>query len=120
MAVCLGFALPAVFYERTDLLSDGTLPTTPRELERDQCLGVGVVAHGTVLDRQRSYGTSSIVLADGSAFAPDVAVPADRTGHPTGLVFHGGDGFEVSENGVEAPRPLHLRHARGPRDRLEP
>ena len=106
----LGFALTLTSvsrvtlggFEEEGLLSDGAVRTSNFNRHLVNPWGLASSPTGPFWIASEGTGTSQIVRADGSAFAPDVSVPADRSGHPTGLVFNGGGGFEVGAGGVTA------------------
>ena len=96
VAVGLAFAFPGASYEQENLLSDGFTATPNVNPNLVNAWGLAASPTGPFWIANEATGTSSIVLADGSANAPDVAVPADHSAHSTGLVFNGGGGFEVT------------------------
>ena len=104
VAAGLGLALsaPAPFFEATILLSDGSVPADHVNPNLVNPWGLASSPTGPFWISNEGTGTSSVVLADGSEALADVAVPTDMTGHPTGLVFNGGGGFEVEDAGVSA------------------
>ncbi len=95
-ALCLSFVMPAGSYEVGYLLSDG-----PGAAHQDpnvvNAWGLAASPTGPFWLANEGTGTSSIVFADGTLVAPDVAVPADHSAHATGLVFNGGGAFDVRE-----------------------
>jgi uncharacterized protein (TIGR03118 family) len=94
---------PAVTaYERNDILSDGALNTPRVDPNLVNPWGLASSPTGPFWIANEGTGTSSVVLADGSPFIPDVLVPGDQSGHPTGLVFNGGGGFEIAEGASSA------------------
>jgi uncharacterized protein (TIGR03118 family) len=100
-ALSLAFSTPGVgFYERTDLLSDGSLSTPNVNPNVVNAWGLASSPTGPFWTANEGTGTSSILHADGSAFAPDVLVPGDQSAHATGLVFNGNGGFEVHRSGL--------------------
>jgi len=103
VVLCLGISPRRPFYERTDLLSDGALATQRVDSNLVNAWGLASSPSGPFWIANEGTGTSSIALADGSLVAPDVGVPSDRSGHPTGLVFNGTDGFVVEQQGASAP-----------------
>ena len=102
-AVCLGLALPGAFYEHTDLLSDQSTHTRIVNPDVINAWGLASSETGPFWIANEGTGTSSVVLADGTEALPDVAVPSDRSGHPTGLVFNRSNGFPVHQGSVTAP-----------------
>jgi uncharacterized protein (TIGR03118 family) len=104
-AVCVsfGFAARAIFYEVSPLLSDGAVVAPHVNPNLRNPWGLASSPTGPFWIANEGTGTSSIVRADGSLVAPDVAVPADHTGHPTGIVFYGGNGFVVHQGSASAP-----------------
>src|SRR5262245_51272560 len=96
VAAGLSFAFPSASYEQEDLLSDGFIATPNLNPNVVNAWGLAASPTGPFWIANEATGTSSIVLADGAANAPDVAVPADHSAHSTGLVFNGGGGFEVT------------------------
>jgi uncharacterized protein (TIGR03118 family) len=89
-------------FEKSDLLSDGVLPTPNVNTNLVNPWGLASSPTGPFWIASEGTGTSQIVRADGSAFAPDVLVPGDQSGHPTGLVFNGEGGFDVQSGGARA------------------
>src|SRR5262245_56180107 len=91
-------------FERTDLLSDGALPTSNVNPNLINPWDLASSPTGPFWLANARTRTSSIVDAEGAQSLEDVAVPEDKkSGHPTGLVFNGGEGFHVSQEGVSAP-----------------
>jgi uncharacterized protein (TIGR03118 family) len=103
-AAGLGLALsaPAPHFEMTVLLSDGSVAAPNIDPNLVNPWGLAASATGPFWIANEGTGTSSVVRADGSMVIPDVSVPEDQSGHPTGLVFNGGGGFEVEAGGVSA------------------
>ena len=100
VGISLALSAPAQFFEREDHLSDGATPAPNLDPNLVNPWGLAASASGPFWISNEGTGTSSVVDAEGVSVLPDVAVPADRTGHPTGIVFNGGGGFEVEEGGV--------------------
>ena len=89
-------------FEVSPLLSDGAVPAPNLNRHLVNPWGLASSPTGPFWIASEGTGTSQIVRADGSAFLPDVLVPGDRSGHPTGLVFNGDGGFDVQSNGQSA------------------
>jgi uncharacterized protein (TIGR03118 family) len=105
IGLCLAFAAPASlvsFYSRTVLLSDGAVdaPTTDTNLVNPW--GLASSGAGPFWIASEGGATASIVRADGSLVTADVLVPGDQSARPTGLVFNGGGGFPITQDGITA------------------
>ena len=103
VGISLALSAPAQFYHREDLLSDGAVPAPNVNPNLVNPWGLAASDTSPFWISNQGTGTSSVVDGEGVAVLPDVAVPADRSGNPTGIVFAGGDGFEVSGGGVTGP-----------------
>ena len=101
--ISLALSAPKPHFERHDLLSDGFTAAPNVDTNLVNPWGLASSPTGPFWIASNDSGTAQIVRADGSMVAPDVLVPADQSAKPTGLVFHGGDGFVVEEAGVSAP-----------------
>jgi hypothetical protein len=113
VVLSLGISPRRPFYERTDLLSDGALATQRVDSNLVNAWGLASSPSGPFWIANEGTGTSSIALADGSLVAPDVGVPSDRSGHPTGLVFNGTDGFVVEQQALPRRRSSCSSRSRG-------
>ena len=100
VGISLALSAPAQFYHREDLLSDGFVPAENVNPNLVNPWGLAASATSPFWIASQGTGTSQIVDGEGAPVLADVNVPADRTGNPTGIVFNGGGGFEVSEGGV--------------------
>jgi uncharacterized protein (TIGR03118 family) len=103
VAIPVAFALPTALYERINLLSDGALATPKVDKNLVNSWGLASSPTGPLWIANAGSGTAAVVRADGTAAIPDVAVPADRSGRPTGVVFNGSPGFQVRQGESRAP-----------------
>jgi|SoiMethySBSTD1v2_1073268.scaffolds.fasta_scaffold362821_2 uncharacterized protein (TIGR03118 family) len=100
--ISLALAAPAQHYEMTVLLSDGSVAAPNVNPNLVNPWGMATSPTGPFWISNEGTGTASIVNAEGEPFAPDVNVPADQSAHPTGLVFNGGGGFEITDGTTTA------------------
>jgi uncharacterized protein (TIGR03118 family) len=107
LAVAFGLTLSSsrvatTAFEVEPLLSDGSVPAPNVNPNLVNPWGLASSPTGPFWIASEGTGTSQVVRADGSAVVPDVLVPGDQSGHPTGLVFNGGGGFEIRTSGASA------------------
>jgi uncharacterized protein (TIGR03118 family) len=103
LALCLGLSSGRGGYEREDLLSDGAVRTRNVDPNLVNPWGLASSPTGPFWIANEGTGTSTIAFANGSLVAKDVHVPANKSAHPTGLVFNGGDGFLVEKGHHSGP-----------------
>lgn len=104
LALSVGFGTPSTtFYQRTDLLSDGFVPTPHVHPALINPWGIAASPSGPFWIANEGSGGSSVLRGDGTRILRDVGLPETRDAHATGIVFNGGQAFTITNGVSSAP-----------------
>jgi len=90
-------------YRRTNLLSDGSVPTPNSDPNFVNPWGITASPTGPFWISDNGSGTAAIVRGDGVEALPDIEIPRGRGGAPTGAVFNPTAGFVVGSGAQSGP-----------------